>query len=394
MVKRLKIALIYSYSDGWIGGTYYILNIIRILNDLSFFKKPIIYLIIDNDKGLDLVKEINYPFIKLKSKSEDLYRLKGNEELNFIQKKINNFTRKFLKREILKQKKWINRIDILFPSDFDSVYESIKNKVYWIPDFQHKYLSYLFDEKELEDREDWYLKISNQNHLVLSSFNSLNDFNKFYPNSVINKYVYRFVSTHQVFEFSTIQQLNKKHDIGNSNYFFVANQFWQHKNHITVLKALQYLKQSTKLNFDVYFSGKQSDYRCTNYFNEILQTVNQFDLKSNVYFLGFIDRKDQLAFMKHSVAVIQPSLFEGWSTVVEDAKMLGKSVICSNIEVHKEQLNDKGFYFDCFDFISLSEHLCKLNALIPGDVNYNYHSEITKTSKFLYKTLKDISNSN
>ena len=36
---------------------------------------------------------------------------------------------------------------------------------------------------------------------------------------------------------------------------------------------------------------------------------------------------DQLRLMKESLGVIQPSLFEGWSTVIEDAKALNKKSI-------------------------------------------------------------------
>ncbi len=39
-------------------------------------------------------------------------------------------------------------------------------------------------------------------------------------------------------------------------------------------------------------------------------------------FLGFIDRGEQLQLMKNSIAIVQPSLFEGWSTVVEDTKAM------------------------------------------------------------------------
>jgi len=34
---------------------------------------------------------------------------------------------------------------------------------------------------------------------------------------------------------------------------------------------------------------------------------------------------------------VQPSLFEGWSTVVEDARALGKPIVLSDIPVHLEQ---------------------------------------------------------
>ena len=64
-----------------------------------------------------------------------------------------------------------------------------------------------------------------------------------------------------------------------------------------------------------------------------------------IRFLGVIPRDHQILLMSHSLAVIQPSKFEGWSTVVEDAKSLQAQLILSNIPVHQEQMEDKGFYF-------------------------------------------------
>ena len=56
--------------------------------------------------------------------------------------------------------------------------------------------------------------------------------------------------------------------------------------------------------------------------------------------LGFISREDQLALMHAAVAVVQPSLFEGWSTVIEDVKSMSVPLVASAISVHQEQLVD------------------------------------------------------
>jgi len=74
--------------------------------------------------------------------------------------------------------------------------------------------------------------------------------------------------------------------------------------------------------------------------------VAENHLQNNCLFLGFIDRKEQLLLMKESIAVIQPSLFEGWSTVVEDAKCLGKFLLLSELRVHKEQVQKNAAFFD------------------------------------------------
>ena len=49
--------------------------------------------------------------------------------------------------------------------------------------------------------------------------------------------------------------------------------------------------------------------------------------------------------MKNAKAIIQPSLFEGWSTVIEDARSLQVPVIATDLTVNIEQLGDKGKYF-------------------------------------------------
>jgi glycosyltransferase involved in cell wall biosynthesis len=59
------------------------------------------------------------------------------------------------------------------------------------------------------------------------------------------------------------------------------------------------------------------------------------------------------------VALINPSLFEGWSTTVEEAKSLGKRIILSNIRVHLEQNPPGGLFFDPNDPNDLSIRLAE-----------------------------------
>jgi hypothetical protein len=65
-----------------------------------------------------------------------------------------------------------------------------------------------------------------------------------------------------------------------------------------------------------------------------------------VYFLGLIPKFEQVQLMRQSLAVIQPSLFEGWSTLVEDARSLGKTMILSDLPVNLEQDPPHSIFFD------------------------------------------------
>ena len=55
------------------------------------------------------------------------------------------------------------------------------------------------------------------------------------------------------------------------------------------------------------------------------------------------------ALSRDSAAQINPSLFEGWSTTVEEAKSMGKRILLSRIPVHVEQDPPGGEYFDPHD---------------------------------------------
>ena len=112
-----------------------------------------------------------------------------------------------------------------------------------------------------------------------------------------------------------------------------------------VLQALQLLKQGG-VTIHVAFSGKELDFRNQDYVQKIKEYVTKNKLEEQVHFLGFLDRKVQLCLMKHARAIVQPSLFEGWSTVVEDAKSLNAYLLLSNLPVHKEQCSKNVTFFD------------------------------------------------
>ena len=71
--------------------------------------------------------------------------------------------------------------------------------------------------------------------------------------------------------------------------------------------------------------------------------------------LGKSPYQDVQALTIESKALINPSLFEGWSTIVEEAKSLGKRIILSDINVHKEQNPDGGIYFPVHDAEKLAK---------------------------------------
>ena len=124
-----------------------------------------------------------------------------------------------------------------------------------------------------------------------------------------------------------------------------------------VVEALALLR---KLNIIVVCSGNTEDYRNRSYFYELMEYVKKERLEENFMVLGVIPYTDVKALMLECKALINPSLFEGWSTVVEEAKSIGKRIILSDLDVHKEQNPIGAIYFNRFDRKELASIMKKV----------------------------------
>jgi glycosyltransferase involved in cell wall biosynthesis len=139
-------------------------------------------------------------------------------------------------------------------------------------------------------------------------------------------------------------------------YFYLPNQFWRHKNHQVVVDALTILK---KRRFDVVVasSGAREDPRDPGYFDDLMKRIEGGGVGANFRYLGELPRDHVYALLRTSVALINPSRFEGWSTTVEEAKSFGVPMILSDIDVHREQTGGTARYFGVDDPGLLADHL-------------------------------------
>jgi glycosyltransferase involved in cell wall biosynthesis len=365
MAKRIKVGIIYSYDENWIGGTYYYQNLIQSLNLLPDTRKPELVVLSNSIASFDSIKALNYPFITY---------IDLKNTLSFFEKFRNKITRRLFPQRAIPEKKIKLGIDVLFHPSEVQIPNTIKKHLYWIPDFQEVYLPHLFSGEYLNFRKKSQQELlSSDKHIIFSSNDARNDFEKLYPSANSKKYVVNFSVFHPNYSTIDITQLKKKYELEDVPYFFSPNQFWKHKNHIVVLKAVKRIKENYNFNILVLFSGKESDSRNPTYFEEIKQFVSENNLQDNIKFLGFIDRSEQLCFMKNALAVIQPSLFEGWSSVVEDAKAMNQNLIVSSLNVHKEQLGDLAYYFNPNDEKELLDQIILFleDKIRTPEFNYN-----------------------
>lgn len=232
-------------------------------------------------------------------------------------------------------------------------------KIGWIPDFQHIHLPEMFDPGLLAYRNKTYMELAEKSDaVILSSLDAFADFKKFAPAYAAKGRVLNFAQNVAVKAFDSDRYARIKSEYNlPDKYFYIPNQFWKHKNHLTVLAALKILKNSGKPVPALVLSGLLKDYRNAGYIGEIQNYIDSAGLTENIMMLGLIEYEEVFYLMRHCVAVINPSLFEGWSSSVEECKAIDKDVILSNIGVHIEQAPPKGKYFNPSDAGELAEIL-------------------------------------
>jgi glycosyltransferase involved in cell wall biosynthesis len=351
---RTRLGLIFINDEQWVGGTYYTINLIQALNVLNVEDKPEIVAFSNEEDFIILLKETQYPYLK--------YEPFEQVKLGVLSRLINKITSKLFKTTIFKQQ-YKGHLDALFIMQRSGYLESIpfEKRIYWIPDFQDKHYPEFFTQEGLakkHERSKWIAE--NAKNIILSSEAVKRDWERFYPNYKGQTKVVHFAVTHPEYYSIELSEVLKKYDLS-ENYFFAPNQFWAHKNHIVVIKAVEILKKEGNPVI-VAFSGKENDNRNPGYTEKLKAYVKENDLEDVVRFLGFLNRREQLKIMKHAKAVIQPSLFEGWSTVIEDAMAMNQRVIASDLEVNKEQLGEKGFFFEKNNPNDLVEKLKRIDS--------------------------------
>jgi glycosyltransferase involved in cell wall biosynthesis len=241
------------------------------------------------------------------------------------------------------------QISVLLPvSDIPAKMPGIQ-VIGWIPDFQHLYLPHYFSLQECQRRNIIYRRLAEGASLVmLSSQNAMEHFAAFIPAQAHKARLVSFPSL-QAFEPLPPDIVSARSRFHLPEKFaLVANQFWQHKNHLQVVEALAHLRRKG-VRIPLVMTGLPADYRdpSNRAISQVLQAIAAEGIGDQMWILGLVSASDLLSLMRTAAVVIQPSRFEGWSTTVQDAKALGRPLLCSDIPVHREQAPEALGFFPC-----------------------------------------------
>jgi glycosyltransferase involved in cell wall biosynthesis len=240
------------------------------------------------------------------------------------------------------------QVDAIFPVSVPYT-RLLPNAIAWIPDLQHCFLPEFFSSlaKRARDRGFPALLHDPNRHVVFSSQSALDDAIRAYGAPRAKIHVLHFTTVPLPEWFQDPAPIVARYGIP-VPFFIVCNQFWIHKDHITAFTALAKLKQQG-LKVHLVCTGPTQDNRHPEFFPKLKSQIKSLGVEEQIHILGMIPRIDQVCLMRASMAVLQPSRFEGWSTVIEDARALGKPVIASDFPVHVEQQAPRSSFFKMGD---------------------------------------------
>ena len=311
----------------WLGGSIYIENLLAALSALPPDERPVVAMRFLSDPTTPLARRLlSFPVATGKTSASRLLA------------RARRLQHAFLRRVPALAAMWPSeRGEVFFPV-FDASLPSRRN-LYWIPDFQPLRLPELFDAEERRVRTAAMAGIAGTHGtLLLSSRAALDDFRTFFPNASVRPVIWSFCSTLEVGAAERCRAVLARHQLP-EKFLYVANHFWRHKDHATLFEALHLLRQRGVV-IPVVCTGLMEDRRDPDHVPALRRRVEQQGLGGQVHFLGMVPRAEQVELFRAAAALVQPSRFEGWSTVIEDARALGRPVIASDIAVHIEQLAD------------------------------------------------------
>jgi glycosyltransferase involved in cell wall biosynthesis len=367
MVRPLTIGLRYTHKDAWAGGVHYVQNLVRAFGLLPERDRPRLMVV-----GGDLAAV------------QALKAATGYERLERLSR-----TRIHVEPPV--RRTWPlasgqdEEIDLLLmgsPPGLEC------RGVQWVPDFQEHRFPEHFPPGELAERLDrnerWF---ASHRHVMVSSNDVAAELARHYGRHANQVHVVRFAVFPPPEGVPTdLASLRQRFGLP-ERYVLCANQFWRHKNHAVVLRALADAGPDVP---PVVFTGLEEDYRDPDHGPSVRRLAGELGLGDRARFLGFIPRSDQLGLMAGAALVIQPSLSEGWSTSIEEAKSLGRWVLASGIAVHREQLERNADFFPGDDPAALATLLRRYADRDPEVAPADYGLAQRRFSEDLLRTCREV----
>src|SRR5262249_22493249 len=250
--RRIRLALVNIDSPQWMAGGVYLRNLVYALGSLPIHERPEIGLVGTSNPTSAIAKEIADAGLA----SEEAVTKVRRQRIAAILSRLGTGLRGVRRSGHALSN--AGRFDILYPAGFGVTVPGTV-PLFWIADFQHVHLPRLFAPSEIDARQRGAAEISRQDAiLVLSSRSALRDFRPLFPDARVRPRIWSFCSS---FGPAEAGGANPRQAYGlPAKFLYVPNQFWMHKDHLTVFKALTIVTRKG-IRPPIVCTGLEQDYR-------------------------------------------------------------------------------------------------------------------------------------
>jgi glycosyltransferase involved in cell wall biosynthesis len=124
-------------------------------------------------------------------------------------------------------------------------------------------------------------------------------------------------------------------------YLFYPAQFWPHKNHVNLLRALRILREQHGMELSLALTGADKGN-----LSFIRETARALGLADHVRFLGFVSRPQLAALYRDAAALTYVTFFGPENLPPLEAFAAGCPVVASDVAGAREQLGDAALIVD------------------------------------------------
>lgn len=369
--EKIKVGLSFKSFEGWGGGRDFVFYLASILANAEHKNRLDITILISEDDYLQrlrrIVHHISHIISNLRRHRKISFGVWGgmsNTKLRQRLTKVCPFTIASVSSHFTAYQRYATKhdFDVLFPCLNAPRKNFSQPWIGYLYDCQHRHYPEFFDPKKLCARDRHFISMLNTaQHIIVNSHAVKSDLQHFYGPSKAKIHVLPFlpiIDRAMLKPNDVLARYNQQKE-----YFIICNQFWQHKDHETAFKAFALLTERFP-NIDLLCTGTVSDPRNANRKSELKTLLEVLNIKKKVKLLGHIPKRDQIALLRHSKCVIQPTLFEGGpgGGAAWEASAYGVPLILSNILVNQEVKSRSHLSFfnpgDHQDLMSKMEEIC------------------------------------
>jgi glycosyltransferase involved in cell wall biosynthesis len=196
-----------------------------------------------------------------------------------------------------------------------------------------------------------------------------------------------------VYEKYNFENISQKFSLPDEFIFYPA-QFWEHKNHIAIIKSLKILKDKGLLIHCVFVGSKKNAYEF------VYSKIDEYELNPQFIFLDYVSNEELVFLYKKAKALVMPTFLGPTNIPQLEAFALGCPVITSNIYGIPEQVGNAALLINPNDEISLSNAIfsiysnneLRLNLIEEGylkDKNNNLSMFSNNLSNAILESLKN-----